>query len=251
MAKKSGSGGRVQGPGGGQRQLHTRVKTARKRSSSSARWLERQLNDPYVAAAKREGMRSRAAYKLKEMDDKYGFLKPGQRVIDLGAAPGGWSQIAAERVQAIEGTGSSKGQVVAIDYLGVEPLPGVDIVKLDFTDDDAESRLKELVRGGKADAVLSDMAAPTVGHTKTDHLRIMGLAEMAAHFAIDILAEGGVFLCKVFQGGTEKELLELLKKNFRTVRHVKPPPAARTQQSFTFWRWGFGERRVPPELEAR
>lgn len=222
MPKKKGSGG-IQGPGGGQRQLFTRVKTARKRTTSSARWLQRQLNDPYVAAAKREGMRSRAAYKLKEMDDKHRFLKPGQRVIDLGAAPGGWSQIAAERVKAIDGTGERRGQVVAIDYLGVEPLPGVEILQMDFTDDDAEDRLKALMRGGKADVVLSDMAAPTVGHTRTDHLRIMGLAEMAAHFAIDVLSEGGVFLCKVFQGGTERDLLDLLKRNFKTVRHVKPP----------------------------
>ncbi len=223
MTKKSGSGGRVQGPGGGQRQLHTRVKTARKRTASSARWLQRQLNDPYVAAAKREGMRSRAAYKLMELDDKHSFLKPGQRVIDLGAAPGGWSQIAAERVKSIEGTGYGKGQVVAIDYLGVDALPGVEMLQMDFTDDDAEDRLKELIRDGKAEVVLADMAAPTVGLPRTDHLRIMGLAEMAAHFAIDVLTEGGVFLCKVFQGGAERELLDLLKKNFKVVRHVKPP----------------------------
>ncbi|MCH9808851.1 MAG: RlmE family RNA methyltransferase [Alphaproteobacteria bacterium] len=223
MAKKSSGSGRAQGPGGGQRQLHTRVKTARKRTASSAAWLQRQLNDPYVAAAKREGMRSRAAYKLMEIDDKHGFLKPGQRVIDLGAAPGGWSQIAAERVKSIEGQGHGKGQVVAIDYLGVEALPGVEILELDFTDDKAEDRLKERMRDGKAEVVLSDMAAPTVGHTRTDHLRIMGLAEMAAHFAIDVLTEGGTFLCKVFQGGAERELLDVLKKNFKTVRHVKPP----------------------------
>jgi 23S rRNA (uridine2552-2'-O)-methyltransferase len=223
MAKRSGSSGSVKGPGGGQRQLHTRVKTARKRSTSSARWLERQLNDPYVAAAKREGMRSRAAYKLMEIDDKYHFLKPGMRVIDLGAAPGGWSQIAAARVRADEGTGPGRGQVVAIDYLGVDPLPGVEILRLDFTEDNAEAQLKALLLGGEADVVLSDMAAPTVGHSKTDHLRIMGLAEMAAHFAIDVLSEGGIFLCKVLQGGTERELLDLLKRNFQSVRHVKPP----------------------------
>ncbi|MBU2582919.1 MAG: RlmE family RNA methyltransferase [Alphaproteobacteria bacterium] len=222
MVKKTG-GGRVQGPGGGQRQLHTRVKTARKRTASSARWLQRQLNDPYVAAAKREGMRSRAAYKLLEIDDKHNLLKPGQVVVDLGAAPGGWSQVAAERVKAVDGVGASKGQVVAIDYLGVEALPGVEILLMDFTDENAEARLKELMRGGKADVVMSDMAAPTVGHTRTDHLRIMGLAEMAAHFAIDVLNEGGVFLCKVFQGGAERDLLDVLKRNFRSVKHVKPP----------------------------
>lgn len=214
------------GPGGGQRQLKVRVKTARRRSAASAAWLERQLNDPYVAAAKREGMRSRAAYKLMEIDDKYKLLKPGMRVVDLGAAPGGWSQVAAERVKAVEG----RGQVVAIDYLDVEPLPGVEFVKLDFTADDAENQLKALLREGGADLVLSDMAAPTVGHTRTDHLRIMGLAEAAAHFAVDVLAPGGAFLCKVFQGGTERDLLNLLKQSFAVVRHVKPP-ASRAQSA--------------------
>lgn len=220
MSRKPTSRGDAgKGPGGGQRQLKVKVKTARKRSASSARWLERQLNDPYVSAAKREGMRSRAAYKLAEIDAKHRFLKPGQRVVDLGAAPGGWSQIAAERVKSVEG----KGQVVAIDYLGMEPLPGVEIVELDFTDETAEPRLKALLREGGADVVLSDMAAPTVGHTRTDHLRIMGLAEAAAHFAVDVLAPGGTFLCKVFQGGSERALLDLLKRHFATVRHVKPP----------------------------
>lgn len=252
MAKKSGGSGRVQGPGGGQRQLHTRVKTARKRSASSARWLQRQLNDPYVAAAKREGMRSRAAYKLTEIDDKNKFLKPGQVVVDLGAAPGGWSQISAERVKSIDGIGASKGQVVAIDYLGVEPLPGVEILQLDFTADDAEDRLKELIRDGKADVVLSDMAAPTVGHTRTDHLRIMGLAEMAAHFAIDVLNKGGVFLCKVFQGGAEKDLLDLLKRNFKTVKHVKPPASRADSAELYVLATGFrGEQRVVEDTDER
>lgn len=225
--KKSGKGGsggtHAPGPTGGQRQLRVRVKTAKRRKTSSNRWLERQLNDPYVVASKRDGMRSRAAYKLSEIDDKHRFLKPGLRVVDLGAAPGGWSQIAAERVKSVEGRGGQRGQVVAIDYLGVEPLPGVDIVMMDFTDPAAEPRLKALMRDGGADVVLSDMAAPTVGHTSTDHLRIMGLAEAAAHFACDVLAPGGVFLCKVFQGGTERTLLDLLKTNFAVVRHVKPP----------------------------
>jgi 23S rRNA (uridine2552-2'-O)-methyltransferase len=196
-----------------------RLKTARRRSASSQRWLERQLNDPYVAASRREGLRSRAAYKLAEIDGKHRFLKPGYRVVDLGAAPGGWSQIAAERVKA----GDGRGQVVAIDYLEIEPLPGVEIVKLDFTADGAEDRLKSLLREGRADVVLSDMAAPTVGHKATDHRRIMGLAETAAHFAIDVLAPGGAFLCKVLQGGTERDLLDLLKRSFGVVRHVKPP----------------------------
>lgn len=216
--KKSGSG-LGSGPGGGQRNLRVRVKTARKRTTSSQRWLERQLNDPYVVAAKRDGYRSRAAYKLREIDDKERLLKPGQRVVDLGAAPGGWSQVAADRVKSLDG----RGQVVAIDYLGVEPLPGVEILMEDFTGEEAEARLKSLLREGKADVVLSDMAAPTVGHAGTDHLRIMGLAEAAAYFACDVLTPGGVFLCKVFQGGTEKDLLDLLKRNFRSVKHVKPP----------------------------
>lgn len=214
-----GPGGAGKGPGGGQRQLRTALKTAHKRTASSQRWLERQLNDPYVAAAKREGFRSRAAYKLKEVDERYHILKAGQRVVDLGAAPGGWSQIAAEKVKSLEG----KGQVVAIDYLGMEAIPGVEIVELDFTDESADMKLKAMLRDGGADLVLSDMAAPTVGHTKTDHLRIMGLAEMAAAFAIDVLAPGGTFLCKVFQGGTERDLLDMLKQNFSAVRHVKPP----------------------------
>ena len=214
--EKSGTG---QGPGGGQRQLRTALKTAHRRTASSQRWLERQLNDPYVAAAKREGFRSRAAYKLKEIDDRYHILKSGQRVLDLGAAPGGWSQIAAEKVKSLEG----KGQVVAIDYLGMEAIPGVEILELDFTEETAEGRLKAMLRGGQADLVLSDMAAPTVGHNRTDHLRIMGLAELAAAFAVDVLAPGGAFLCKVFQGGTERDLLELLKTSFAAVRHVKPP----------------------------
>ncbi len=207
------------GPGGGNRQLHVRLKSARKHRPSSQRWLERQLNDPYVAAAKREGWRSRAAFKLAEIDDKHHFLKPGGRVVDLGAAPGGWSQIAAERVQSVAG----KGQVVAIDISEMEPLPGVEVLHLDFMDEHAEDQLKALLRDARADVVLSDMAAPTTGHTRTDHLRIMGLAEAAAHFAVDVLSPGGTFLAKVFQGGTERELLDLLKRAFATVRHVKPP----------------------------
>ncbi|MGE0055370.1 MAG: RlmE family RNA methyltransferase [Hyphomicrobium sp.] len=217
--RKGGSKDAGKGPGGGQRQLRQTLKHARRHSSSSQRWLERQLNDPYVAAAKREGMRSRAAYKLKEIDDKHHILKPGQRVVDLGSAPGGWSQIAANKVKSSEG----HGQVVAIDYLSVDPIPGVDFVQLDFTDEGAENKLKSMLKGGGADIVLSDMAAPTVGHTKTDHLRIMALAETAAAFACDILAPGGAFLCKVFQGGTERDLLDLLKRNFAVVKHIKPP----------------------------
>jgi 23S rRNA (uridine2552-2'-O)-methyltransferase len=199
--------------------MHVRLKDARRHTPSSQRWLQRQLNDPYVAAAKREGFRSRAAYKLAEIDDKHRLLKPGMRVVDLGAAPGGWSQIAAERVAAVSG----QGQVVAIDVTAIDPLPGVSFVQLDFTSAGAEDALKALLRGGGADVVLSDMAAPTTGHTRTDHLRIMGLAEAAAHFACDVLSPGGAFLAKVLQGGSERELLDLLKRSFKTVRHVKPP----------------------------
>jgi 23S rRNA (uridine2552-2'-O)-methyltransferase len=210
---------RRSGPGGGQRQLHVRLKGARKHTASSQRWLERQLNDPYVAAAQREGRRSRAAFKLSEIDDKHHFLKPGKRVVDLGAAPGGWSQVAAERTQSVAG----KGQVVALDISPMEPLPGVEVIHLDFMAEDAEDRLKAHLREGRADVVLSDMAAPTIGHARTDHLRIMGLAEAAAQFAFDVLDPGGAFLAKVLQGGTERELLDLLKRKFATVRHVKPP----------------------------
>lgn len=201
--------------------MTVRLKTARKRTASSQRWLERQLNDPYVAAAKDAGYRSRAAYKIIEIDEKYKIFRPGQRVVDLGAAPGGWSQIAAERVKAIGD--DARGQVVAIDILDMEPLAGVDAANVDFTDPDAEDYLRSRLRDGAADVVLSDMAAATVGHTRTDHLRIMGLAEAAAYFACDVLTPGGAFLCKVFQGGTERELLDLLKKSFAVVRHVKPP----------------------------
>ncbi len=217
MTKKPTKG--PKGPGGGQRDLRVALKTARSRTPSSQRWLERQLNDPYVAAAQRDGFRSRAAYKLREIDDKYHFLKSGHRVVDLGAAPGGWSQIAAERVQSIGG----KGQVVAIDYLGMEPLAGAEVIELDFTAEGAESRLISMLRGGRANVVLSDMAAPTMGHKATDHIRIMALAEAAAHFACDVLEPGGVFLSKVLQGGAERDLLDLLKTSFTTVRHVKPP----------------------------
>lgn len=209
-----------QGSGlGGQRQLKVRLKSGKRRTASSRRWLERQLRDPYVAAAQREGYRSRAAYKLIEIDDKYGFLKPGQRVVDLGAAPGGWSQVAAARVKSVEG----RGQVVAIDISEMEPLAGVEVLHLDFMDPSAPDALKARLRDGGADVVLSDMAAPTVGHAKTDHLRIMALAEAAAEFAREVLSPGGVFLAKVFQGGTEGELLASLKRDFAKVRHVKPP----------------------------
>jgi 23S rRNA (uridine2552-2'-O)-methyltransferase len=203
--------------GEGARTLKQRVKTAKKRTLSSQKWLERQLNDPYVARAKREGYRSRAAYKLLDIDEKYRLFKPGQRVVDLGAAPGGWSQVAAKEVGSPEG----KGRVVGIDLLPIEPLPGVEFITLDFLDANAPDRLMALL-GGPADVVMSDMAANATGHKKTDHLRIVGLAEAAAEFARAVLAPGGAFVAKVLQGGTEGTLLADLKRDFAAVRHVKP-----------------------------
>lgn len=203
----------------GRHHLKVRLKTAKQRTASSQRWLERQLNDPYVAAAQREGYRSRSAYKLIEIDDKYHLLRPGRRVVDLGAAPGGWSQVAAARVRSLAG----RGQVVAIDLLAMAPLPGVVFLEGDFMAQTAPARLKALLRDGGADVVLSDMAAQGTGHSRTDHLRIMALAEAAAEFAIEVLAPGGALVCKMFQGGSERALLDRLKKAFASVRHVKPP----------------------------
>jgi len=192
-----------------------RLKGDKRRTPSSRAWLERQIRDPYVARARREGFRSRAAYKLAEIDDQYRLLKPGSYVVDLGAAPGGWSEVAAKRI-------GTNGRIVAIDVLDMKPIAGVEFLKLDFLDETAPARLKVLL-GGKADVVLSDMAANTTGHRQTDHLRIMALAEAAAHFAREVLKEGGSFLCKVLQGGTEAALLGELKRDFATVKHVKPP----------------------------
>lgn len=220
--KTGGKGGK--GAGSGARALKVRVKTARKRSNSSTRWLQRQLNDPYVHAAKREGYRSRAAFKLTEMDDKYRFLKPGGRVVDLGCAPGGWCQVAVARVKAETGGAGGDGRhgrVIGLDYLEMDPVPGATILQLDFLTEGADDRVKELL-AGEADVVLSDMAAPTTGHKQTDHMRIMSLCDIAAHFAIEVLAPGGTFLAKVLRGGTENELLAMLKHHFQTVRHVKP-----------------------------
>ena len=197
--------------------LHVTVKTGGKRKLSSKLWLERQLNDPYVAQARREGYRSRAAYKLIEIDDKYRVLKPGMTVVDLGAAPGGWSQIAAKRVGASDG----KGKVIAIDLLEMPEIAGVNFAQLDFLGEDAPEKLLAMM-GGRADVVMSDMAANTTGHRKTDQLRILGLVEGAAAFAADVLNPGGSFVAKVFQSGAEAELLAQLKRDFTSVRHVKP-----------------------------
>ena len=199
-----------------------RLKGGKRRTPSSRAWLERQITDPYVARAKRQGFRSRAAYKLAEIDDQYRLLKPGARVIDLGAAPGGWSEVAARRA-------GPRGRVVAIDILEMKPIAGVEFLQLDFLDETAPGRIKAML-DGKADVVLSDMAANATGHRQTDHLRIMALAEAAAHFAREVLAEGGSFLCKVLQGGTEAALLAALKRDFVSVKHVKPP-ASRTDSA--------------------
>jgi 23S rRNA (uridine2552-2'-O)-methyltransferase len=204
--------------------LHVTVRSGGKRKLSSKLWLERQLNDPYVVQAKREGYRSRAAYKLIELDDKYHFLKGGMTVVDLGAAPGGWSQIAARRVGAVNG----KGKVIAIDLLEMPEIAGVSFAQLDFLDRDAPEKLIAMM-GGRADVVMSDMAANTTGHRKTDQLRILGLVESAAAFACEMLNPGGTFLAKAFQSGADADLLAQLKRDFASVRHVKP--AASRQDS--------------------
>ena len=198
---------------GGRRQMSVRVKTARQRSISSTLWLHRQLNDPYVAEAKRTGYRSRAAFKLQQLDDRFRLISRGKRVVDLGSAPGGWLQVAVERGAA---------DVVGLDYLDMDPIIGATILKLDFLDPAAPAQLKALLKGA-ADVVLSDMAAPTTGHGPTDHLRVVALAEAAYQFAAEVLAPGGSFVAKVFQGGSERGLLNLLKRDFASVRHVKPP----------------------------
>jgi 23S rRNA (uridine2552-2'-O)-methyltransferase len=239
MSESKGSGRE------GGRSLKTRVKTARKRSLSSTLWLQRQLNDPYVAQAKRDGFRSRAAYKLIEMDDRFHLLKPGGRIVDLGAAPGGWSQIAADRVKAKDG----RGRVVGVDLLDMEPITGVQFAVKDFNDDDAPDFIKGML-GGEADGVMSDMAANTTGHKQTDHLRIVGLAELAAEFAMDVLAPGGFFVAKVLQGGTEGQLLARLKRDFATVRHVKPAASRADSAELYVLATGFRGHRDQPAAEA-
>ena len=205
--------------GGAPRALKVRVKTAKRRTASSARWLARQLNDPYVVLSKKEGWRSRAAYKLLEIDEKFGLLKPGNRVVDLGCAPGGWCQVAAQKVRSTD----EAPRVVGIDYLEMATLAGVTFLQKDFLDDDAPAVLVEALGGEKADLVLSDMAAPATGHKKTDHLKIMHLCEVAIDFARTVLRPGGHFLAKVLRGGTENELLANLKRDFAVVAHIKPP----------------------------
>jgi 23S rRNA (uridine2552-2'-O)-methyltransferase len=211
-----------------------RLRSASGRTLSSQRWLERQVNDPYVKRAKREGYRSRSAYKLIELDDRHHFLKPGARVVDLGAAPGGWSQVASARVRA----GERNDRVIAIDILELQPIPGVEFLRLDFLDAKAPERLKAML-GGPADVVLCDMAANATGHRQTDHLKIMALVEAAAEFAAEVLAPGGSFLAKVIQGGTETSLLARLKRDFASVKHVKPPASRATSAELYVLAVGF------------
>ncbi|MCG7518229.1 RlmE family RNA methyltransferase [Ruegeria sp. Ofav3-42] len=219
--------------GRGQRDLKVKVKTARGRKLSSTRWLERQLNDPYVKRAQAEGYRGRAAYKILELDDKFRFLVPGARVVDLGCAPGGWLQVAVKRVNALgEKSGKRIGTVLGVDLQEVEPVAGAEAHVLDFMEDDADVKVKDWL-GGKADVVMSDMAAASSGHKQTDHLRIMALCETAAYFAFDVLDEGGTFVAKVLAGGAEGDLQKLLKQKFDKVANVKPP-ASRSDSSEKF-----------------
>lgn len=219
--------------GRGQRDLKIKVKSARGRKLSSTRWLQRQLNDPYVKRAKAEGYRGRAAYKILELDDKYRFLVPGARVVDLGCAPGGWSQVAVPRVNALgEKGGKPQGLVIGIDLQEMEPLAGATFYQLDFMADDADAQVRAWL-DGSADVVMSDMAAASSGHKQTDHLRIMALCEAAAQFAFDVLAPGGTFVAKVLAGGAEGDLQKLLKQRFAKVANVKPP-ASRADSSEKF-----------------
>jgi 23S rRNA (uridine2552-2'-O)-methyltransferase len=217
--------GRSNGRGGGQRSLAVRVKTARRRKASSTEWLERQLNDPYVAEAQRLGYRSRAAFKLIQLDARFHLLSRGARVVDLGCAPGGWTQIAANKV-------GPAGRVVGIDLNGTDPVPGAMLFEGDFRRAETAGRIRDAL-GGPADLVLSDMAAPATGHPATDHLRIVALAEDAFAFATTILKPGGAFVAKVFKGGAEGDLLSALKQSFAEVRHAKPP-ASRAESAETY-----------------
>ncbi len=224
--------------GGG---LHTRVKTAKGRKVGSTRWLERQLNDPYVKKAKAEGYRSRAAYKLIELDERFGFLKGAKRIVDLGITPGGWSQVARQK--------SPKSIVVGIDLLPCDPIEGVIITQMDFMADEAPDWLMEAL-GGPADIVLSDMAANTVGHPQTDHLRTMGLVEAAVDFAIDVLRPGGHFVAKVLAGGADDGLVALLKKNFTAVKHAKPPASRKGSSEWYVVAQGFKGKPAEPNAET-
>ena len=221
------------GSGRGARDLRVKVKTARGRKLSSTRWLERQLNDPYVQRAKREGYRGRAAFKIMELDDKFRFLVPGARVVDLGCAPGGWCQVAVPRINALgEKSGKAIGRIIGVDLQEVEAIAGAELHQLDFMEDDADEKVKGWL-GGKADVVMSDMAAASSGHKQTDHLRIIALCEAAAYFAFDVLEEGGTFVAKVLAGGAEGDLQKILKQRFTKVANVKPG-ASRADSSEKF-----------------
>ena len=244
MVSHAKGGGGEQG--GGSRKLTVKLRTAKGRKVGSTRWLQRQLNDPYVEEAKRRGYRSRAAFKLTEIDDRYHFLKPGMTVLDLGAAPGGWSQIAAERVGSAEG----RGQVVAVDLSPIEPLPGVEVLTQDVSADDAPAAIRAALKGGRADVVLSDMAAPATGHRSTDHLRVVALVEAALDLAEDVLKPGGTFLAKVFQGGAGGELVTRLKRSFAKVHHVKPKASRKESPEVYVLATGFrgaNSKRPPPK----
>ena len=245
------NGGTKNTSGRGQRELRVKVKTAKGRKLSSTRWLERQLNDPYVARARREGFRGRAAFKILELDDKFRFLVPGARVVDLGCAPGGWMQVAVPRVNALgEKSGKRVGRVLGVDLQEVEQLAGAEAYVLDFLADGADAQVKEWL-GGEADVVMSDMAASSSGHKQTDHLRIMTLCEHAAHFAFDVLSPGGTFVAKVLAGGAEGDLQQLLKQRFEKVHNVKPPASRSDSSEKYVVAMGFrGASRGVPAVEA-
>lgn len=233
MSEGKKPGGTKKSSGRGQRDLRVRVKSAKGRKLSSTLWLERQLNDPYVARAKREGYRGRAAFKILELDDKFRFLVPGARVVDLGCAPGGWCQVAVGRVNALgEKSGKKIGRVLGVDLQEVEPIAGAEIHQLDFLSDGADDQVKAWL-GGNADVVMSDMAASSSGHKGTDHLRIVALVEAALQLAFDVLEPGGTFVAKVLAGGAESEMQAMLKRSFRKVANVKPP-ASRSDSSEKF-----------------
>jgi len=217
------------------RPLKTHLKRDRKRSASSAKWLQRQINDPYVAEAHRQGYRGRAAFKLIQLNEQFHFLKPGKRVVDLGCAPGGWSQVA---VRAVRSTADNP-LVVGMDLLPAEPITGARLIQMDFTTDEAPEKLKEMLGGHPADIVMSDMAANTTGNHATDHLRIMGLLEMAYDFAVQVLAPNGVFIAKIFQGGTEKDFLARMKRDFTMVKHAKPDASRKDSSEFYVVATGF------------
>ena len=240
MSGSGGKGGSAKGSGG-RGGLHVRVKTAKKRSTSSTRWLQRQLNDPYVRRAQAEGYRSRAAYKLIELDEKFGLLKKARAVVDLGITPGGWSQVVRKA--------NPRARVAGIDLLPCEPIEGVEILEMDFMDDAAPDALIEAL-GSAPDLVISDMAANTVGHPQTDHLRTIGLAETAADFAVRNLLPGGAFVAKVFAGGADHELLTLLKRHFSTVKHAKPPASRKGSPELYVIAQGFKGRSKAAETET-